>query len=114
MKTIHAIYLAFFMICLAVFVILNEASSSVNRDSVLMILITLFGVVIIFYDFNRRLSLSMLSAYSLPFIIINLFIIGFLWLSKLSFPVLGMILLFMIEGSFMYWLLENRASNKTE
>lgn len=112
-KGIYPIYAMFFVACLAVFVLMNESSdeiSSQHSDAILISLITAFGVFIVFYDFGKRLPTSELVAPVISFVLINLLAVIAIYAFEVSFSVGIIIPFFMVEGAFVYWLLEKRAS----
>ena len=104
------IYTTFFIACLVVFLAINDSQPRVRSDGILVTLITIFSAFIVFCDFRTRLPTSKIIGPVLIFVLVNFIAIVIIFIAEISVSVAFVIPFFMVEGAFVYWLLEKRVS----
>ncbi len=112
-KGIYIAYATFFMICLVIFVALNQVFAGQSRqhsDAILVALITVFSAFLVYFDFRRRLPASQIITPVIVVVLLNIFMIGIIYFTNFSLSGAFIIPFFMVEGALIYWWLEKRAS----
>lgn len=113
LKRTHALYAAFFVMSLIIFVAVNENPEwgmKKHSDAILIFLITVLSVFIIHGDFRKQLPILRMAMPGFIFILTNVTIIFVIYFIRMS-PSVGIIIpFFMTEGAIVYWWIETRIS----
>lgn len=113
-RTDHALYIGLFLIAAVVFALISSRTLRDHGDAISAALITGFAVVIIHFDFRRKLGRWDLAKTTAALVALNAALLLLLYV--VGAPSLGgyLIIFFIIEGAIVYWLLERKVSHSHE